>query len=51
MEPAEMNELTKMATYESVRQAILDYVEGIYEVDPARIERSVHPSLNKGGLF
>jgi hypothetical protein len=25
---------------EAVRQAILDYVEGVYSVDPARIERS-----------
>jgi len=45
-----MNESTEM-DHEAVRQAILDYVEGIYEVDPARIERSVHPSLNKGGFF
>src|SRR5579885_2878364 len=37
--------------YEAIRQAVLEYVEGIYEVDPARIERSVHPSLNKGGFF
>lgn len=34
-----------------VRQAILDYVEGIYEVDPKRIERSVHPDLAKRGYF
>jgi len=50
MELAEMNESTEM-DHEAVRQAIFDYVEGIYEVDPARIERSVHPSLNKGGFF
>jgi phage gp16-like protein len=36
---------------EAVRQAILDYVEGVYEVDPARIERSVHPDLAKRGFF
>lgn len=37
--------------YEAVRQAVLDYVEGVYEVDPTRIERSVHPNLSKGGFF
>src|SRR5687768_17607698 len=37
------------AEREAVRQAILDYVEGIYEVAPERIERSVHPTLAKRG--
>lgn len=36
---------------ESVRQAILDYVEAIYEVDAKRIERSVHPELAKRGFY
>jgi hypothetical protein len=36
---------------EGVRQAVLDYVEGIYQVEPARIERSVHPSLAKTGYW
>lgn len=35
---------------EAVRQAALDYVEGIYNVEPARIERSVHPNLVKRGF-
>ena len=35
---------------EGVRAAVLDYVEGVYEVDPARIERSVHPSMRKHGF-
>lgn len=39
------------ADRESVRQAVLDYVEGIYSVDPARIERSVHPKLAKTGFY
>jgi hypothetical protein len=30
---------------------VLDYVEGIYDVDAARIERSVHPELAKHGFF
>ncbi len=34
---------------EAVRNAVLDYVEGIYEVEPERIERSVHPDLAKLG--
>jgi hypothetical protein len=36
---------------EAVRQAVLDYVEGVYEVAPARIERSVHPELAKRGFW
>jgi hypothetical protein len=36
---------------EAVRQAALDYIESIYEVDPARVERSVHPDLSKRGFF
>jgi hypothetical protein len=35
----------------AVRQAVLDYVEGIYEVDPARIERGVHKELRKTGFW
>jgi hypothetical protein len=36
---------------ESIRQAILDYVEGVYEVNPKRIEQSVHPELAKRGFY
>lgn len=36
---------------EAVRQAVLDYVEGIYNVEPARIERSVSPNLAKVGFY
>ncbi len=36
---------------EAVKQAVLDYVEGVYEVSPARIERSIHPDLAKRGFF
>ena len=39
------------AQSEAVRAAVLDYVEGIYTVDHARIERSVHPDLAKRGFF
>lgn len=35
---------------EAVRQAVLDYVEALYEVDSARIERSVHRDLFKIGF-
>jgi hypothetical protein len=45
-----MNELRK-PDYKAVKQAILDYVEGVYETDPTRIERSVHPDLAKRGFF
>ena len=39
------------ADREAVRQAALDYVEGVYEVDATRIERSVHPDLVKRGFY
>ena len=39
------------ADREAVRQAALDYVEGVYGVDPTRIERSVHPDLVKRGFY
>jgi hypothetical protein len=39
------------AEREAVKQAVLDYVEGIYEVDHKRIERSVHPELAKRGFY
>src|SRR5687768_9876626 len=39
------------AEKEGVRQAALDYLEGIYNVQPERIERSVHPTLNKRGFY
>jgi len=35
----------------AVQQAALDYIEGLYEADPARIERSVHPQLTKRGFW
>ena len=38
------------ADRDAVRQAALDYVEGIYQVDPSRIERSVHKNLTKRGF-
>lgn len=34
-----------------VIEAVSDYVEGIYEVQPERIERSVSPSLRKVGYW
>lgn len=36
---------------DAVKQAVLDYVEGVYEVNPSRIERGVHPDLAKRGFF
>lgn len=39
------------ADREAVRTAALDYVEGVYNVQPERIKRSVHPSLVKRGFF
>jgi hypothetical protein len=42
---------TREADREAVRLAALDYVEGVYNVEPARIERSVHPTLVKRGFY
>jgi hypothetical protein len=36
---------------EAVRQAALDYVEGVYNVQPERIQKSVHPTLTKRGFY
>lgn len=36
---------------EAIKRAVLDYVEAAYTVDPARIERSVHPELAKLGFI
>ena len=35
----------------AVRRAALDYIESIYEMDPAKAERSVHPEMAKRGFF
>lgn len=42
---------TGAANREAVRLAALDYVEGIYNVQPERIERSVHTTLVKRGFY
>ena len=34
-----------------VERAVLDYVEGVYEVKPELIERGVHPNLSKFGFW
>lgn len=36
---------------EAVKQAVLDYVEGVYEVAPEKIERSFHTDLTKRGFY
>ena len=34
-----------------VRAAVLDYALGLYEGEPERVERSVHPELTKIGFY
>jgi hypothetical protein len=34
----------------AVERAVADYVDALYLVEPARVERSVHPSLSKVGF-
>ena len=31
----------------AIREAVLDYIEGWYSGDPARMERALHPDLAK----
>lgn len=38
------------ADHRGVREAVLDYVEALYDVQPERIARSVHPTLVKQGM-
>ena len=42
---------TADADREAVRLAALDYVEALYNAQPERIERSVHPNLVKRGFY
>lgn len=35
----------------AVKQAAMDYIEAVYNVNPAQAERSVHPDLVKRGFF
>jgi hypothetical protein len=39
------------ADREAVRRAVLDYVEGFYEGDSAKLARSVRPEVYKYGFF
>jgi hypothetical protein len=49
--PTALSRTRAASDQDNVRQAALDYVEGIYNVQPERIERSVHPSLVKRGFY
>ena len=35
---------------QAIKEAVLDYIEGLYYMEPERIERSIHPDLSKRGL-
>lgn len=35
----------------AVKQAAMDYIEAVYNVNPAQAERSVHPEMVKRGFF
>ena len=50
MLPAEITAQSE-ADRAAVEEAVLDYVEGIYLVQPDRIARSVHPDLRKLGYW
>lgn len=42
---------TANADQEAVRAAAMDYIEALYQAQPDRIVRSVHPKLTKVGFF
>lgn len=42
---------TREAEREAVERAVRDYVEAIYQTKPELIERSVHPALEKIGMY
>lgn len=46
-----LNMAKEDAERKAVTEAVLDYVEGVYEVAPKRIERSVSPNLAKRGFY
>lgn len=48
---AKATELLGVLDKISVERAVLDYVEGVYDVKPELIERGVHPDLKKFGFW
>jgi ClpX C4-type zinc finger/Putative lumazine-binding len=50
IEPTVISEPVHTA-YEAIRRTVLDYMEGIEESDPTRIERSIHPDLKARGFL
>ena len=49
--PAQGSQSPAATDRAAVQQAALDYVEGLYLADATRIERSVHPQLQKRGFW
>jgi hypothetical protein len=45
------SDVNRDADRDAVAQAAYDYVDALYLVDPARVERSVHPDLTKRGYW
>lgn len=41
----------RAADRDAVHQAALDYVMALYDADPSRVDRSVHPELTKYGYW
>lgn len=48
---AQTEQATAEADRAGIHAAVLDYVEALYNVEPERIERSVHPNLTKYGYW
>jgi hypothetical protein len=50
MPPAEVFSQGKLEDEEAVRAVAIDYVQGWYDADGARMQRALHPDLAKRGL-
>ena len=46
-----MAQSTAKSDQEAVRAASMDYIEALYQAQPDRIVRSVHPQLRKVGFY
>jgi hypothetical protein len=49
-EPVETTEPTEITDEEGIRQAVMNYVNSVYEMKPELVDKSVHPKLQKVGF-
>ena len=49
-EPVETTKTTEITDEEGIRQAVMNYVNSVYEVKPELVDKSVHAKLQKVGF-